>query len=74
MKSVLASIAALALLTASAAACPFMKSAEYKTMSVASLDDASVPMSTTEDALHDEPVVDEVTTGAIESNEEETAE
>ena len=74
MKSVLAGFATLVFFTAAATACPFMKSAEYQTMSVASLEEADVPMSTTHDALADDVVVDEVTTGAVESKETETAE
>lgn len=74
MKSILASAAALALTTATVAACPFMKSAEYQTMSVASLDESDLQMSTAHDAVTDDTVVDDVTTGAIETEETETAE
>ena len=74
MKTVLASIAALTLLAGSAAACPFMKTAEHQTMSVASLDEAELPMSQADDLTGSDAKVDDVTTGAIDHEEAETAE
>ena len=74
MKTILVSAAALALFTVSATACPFNKTAEHHTMSVASLEDEQLPMSTSSDMTTDEVVVDEVTTGAIETDETESAE
>ena len=74
MKSVMTSIAALALMSTSAVACPFMKTADDHTMSVASLDRADVPISTSEDALREADVVDEMTTSGIEDGKIETAE
>ncbi len=73
MKFLLASISALALMSVSAAACPFSKTAEHHTMSVASLEKADTSMSTTADAV-DEEKVDEVITGAIATGDEETGE
>lgn len=74
MKTVLASISTLALLTVSASACEFMKTAGYKTMSVASIESTEVPMSTAHDAIAEETLVDETVTGAIENDETEKAE
>ncbi len=74
MKTILTTMMVLAFATASAAACPFMKSAEYKTMSVASLEDTDVPMSTAHEAVAEEVEVDALATGAIEDAESETAE
>ena len=71
MKSVLVCVSALTLMTASAAACPFMKTAEHHTMSVASLDKPELPMSTSEEALAEKAAVDEVVTGAIQTGEED---
>ncbi len=64
----------LAFAATSAGACEFMKSAEYKTMSVASLEETAPPMSTTHSAVTEEVEVDELTTGAIEDTESEIAE
>lgn len=74
MKSILAAMSALALATVSATACPFMKTAEHQTMSVASIEDVQTPMSTTEHAASDDIVVDDVTTGSVEDSETEAAE
>lgn len=74
MKTILASMTVLAFAVSSAAACEFMKSAEYKTMSVASLEETTTPMSTAHDAVTEEVEVDALTTGAIEDTESETAE
>ncbi len=74
MKSVLVGAAALALFTVSATACPFMKTAQHQTMSVASLEDEQLPMSTSSDVTTEDVAVDAVTTGAIETGEAESAE
>ena len=70
MKFLLASTAALAFMAASATACPFDKTAEHHTMSVASIEPVEPPMSTAEDAA----AVDDVTTGAIKTDGTEEAE
>ncbi|MEX0343397.1 MAG: hypothetical protein AB3N20_00630 [Rhizobiaceae bacterium] len=74
MKTILASMTVIAFAATSAGACEFMKSAEYKTMSVASLEETETPMSTAHSAVTEEVKVDELTTGAIEDTESETAE
>ncbi|MEZ5812557.1 MAG: hypothetical protein R3D45_14190 [Rhizobiaceae bacterium] len=74
MKSILASLAALALMTASAAACGFNKTAGHHSTTVASLEETETPMSTAADAVEEQDAIDGVTTGAIAGEEAEAAE
>lgn len=73
MKSILASVTALALFTASAAACGFNKTAGHHSMTVASLEETETPMSTTTDAVEELDAIDDVTTGAIVGEDAEEA-